>query len=97
MVECVGVSKSLVGEMVHLEVAPDEFDVVQFGCVFGQPLDGMPMGAVGECRERKLAGVDRAVVLDQHDGREGLPGPRTIEAVELLEMARTNEMRGKYD
>jgi hypothetical protein len=86
LVECVGISEGLMGEMMRLEVAPDEFDVVQFGGVFWQPLDGEPMGAGGECCERKLAGVDRTVVLDQHDGGEGLSGPGTIEPVELLEM-----------
>jgi hypothetical protein len=30
--------------------------------------------------------VDRAIVLDKHNGREGLPGPRTIQPIELLEM-----------
>jgi hypothetical protein len=52
LVECVGVGESLVGEMMRLEVAPDEFDVVQFGCVFGQPLDGEPMCAGGVGCER---------------------------------------------
>jgi hypothetical protein len=86
LVECVSVSKSLVSEMVRLEIAPGAFDVVQFRRVFGQPLDVEPMRAGGQRRERELAGVDRAVVLDQHDGREGLPGPGTVEPVELLEM-----------
>lgn len=86
LVECVGVSEGLVGEMMRLEVAPDGLDVVQFRGVFGQPLDGEPMCAGGERRERALAGVDRAIVLDQDDRREGLSGPRTIEPIELLEM-----------
>src|SRR6202453_150997 len=78
--------KNSAGEMMRLEVAPNGLDVVQFRSVSGQPLDGEPMGAGGECGEGELAGVDRAIVLDQHDGREGLSGPRTIEPVELLEM-----------
>jgi hypothetical protein len=44
------------------------------------------MCAGGECRERELAGVDRTIVLDQHDGGEGLSGPGTVQPVELLEM-----------
>jgi hypothetical protein len=87
LVECVSVGEGLMGEMMRLEVAPDGLDVVQFRGVFGQPLDGDPMCAGGECRERELAGVDRAVVLDQHDRREGLSGPGAIEQVELLEMS----------
>ena len=86
LVECVGVGEGLVGEMMRLEVAPDGLDVVQFRRVFGQPLDGEPMCAGGERRERELAGVDRAIVLDQHDRRDGLSGPGAIEPVELLEM-----------
>lgn len=86
LVECVGISEGLVGEMMRLEVAPDGLDVVQFRGVFGQPLDGEPMCAGGERCERALAGVDRAIVLDQDDRREGLSGPRTIEPIELLEM-----------
>ena len=86
LVECVGVGESLVGEMMRLEVAPDGLDVVQFRGVFGQPLDGEPVCAGGEGCERALAGVDRAIVLDQHDGREGLPGLGAIEPIELLEM-----------
>jgi hypothetical protein len=86
LVECVGVSEGVVGEMVRLEVAPDGLDVVQFRSVFGQPLDGEPMCAGSERRERELAGVDWAIILDQHDGREGLPGPGAIEPIELLEM-----------
>ena len=62
------------GEMMRLEVAPDGLDVVQFRGVFGQPLDGEPMRAGGERCERELAGVDRAIVLDQHHRREGWPG-----------------------
>src|SRR5580698_1664629 len=84
--ESVRVSECLMGEMMRLEVAPDGLDVVQFRGVFRRPLDSEPMRAGGEGCERELAGVDRAVVLDQHDGGEGLSGLRTIEPVELLEM-----------
>src|SRR5271168_4127219 len=44
------------------------------------------MCAGSKRRERELAGVDWAIVLDQHHGREGLPGLWTIEPIELLEM-----------
>ena len=84
--ECVGVGEGLVGEVMRLEIAPGALDVVEFRRVFGQPLDGEPMGAGGEGCEREFAGMDRTVVLDQHDGREGLSGPRPIAPIELLEM-----------
>ena len=86
VVECVDVIEGLVREMMRLEVAPDGLDVVQFRRVFGQPFDGEPMDAGGQRRHREFAGVDGAVVLDQHHRCEGLPGFWAIEPVELLEM-----------
>jgi hypothetical protein len=54
-VEFFGVGEGLVSEVMGFEVAPDGFDVVEFGRVFGQPLDGEPMRAGGERRCRGLA------------------------------------------
>src|SRR5271166_2465809 len=86
LVEGGGVGEGLVGEVMGLEVAPDRLDVVEFGRVFRQPFDGEPVCAGGQGGERTFAGVDRTIVLDQHD-RLGLsPGLRSIEMVELLEM-----------
>ena len=42
-VEGVGVSEGLVGQMVRLEIAPDDLDVVELGRVFRQPFDGKPV------------------------------------------------------
>jgi hypothetical protein len=85
-VERDGFGEGLVGEVMGLEVAPDRLDVVEFGRVFPQPLDGEPVRASRQRGERAFAGVDRTIVLDQHD-RLGLsPGLRSIETVELLEM-----------
>ncbi len=47
-----------VGEVMRLELAPDGFDVVEFGSVFGQPLDGEPVRPRREGRERQPADVD---------------------------------------
>ena len=33
--EGVGVSEGVMGEMVRLEIVPDNLDVVELGCVFG--------------------------------------------------------------
>ena len=41
-VEGVGISEGLMGQMACLEIVPDNLDVVEFGCVFWQPLDGEP-------------------------------------------------------
>ena len=68
LVEDVGISEGLVGEMMGLEVTPDDLDVVEFGCIFRQPLDGEPMGTLGERGPCRLADVDRAVV-EHHDDR----------------------------
>ena len=86
LVEVSGVGEGRVGEVVRLEVSPDAFDVVQFGCVFGQPLDGEPMGGAGERHQGELAGVDRAVVLNQDHRRIGLARFGTIPPVDLLEV-----------
>ena len=86
LVKCGCVSEGLVREVIGLEMVPNYFDVVEFGRVFGQPLDGEPVRASGQSGERALAGMDRAIVLDQHD-RLGLPpGLGAVESVELLEM-----------
>ena len=69
-----------------LKIAPDRLDFIEFGGVFRQPLDGEPVCAGGQGGERAFAGVDRTIVLDQHD-RLGLsPGLRSQETVELLQM-----------
>src|ERR1700690_2725802 len=44
-VEDVGISEGLMGQMACLEIVPDNLDVVEFGCVFWQPLDGEPVFA----------------------------------------------------
>ena len=86
VVERDGVGEGLVGEVMGLEVAPDRLDVVEFGRVFRQPLDGEPVCASRQRGKRAFAGVDRTIVLDQHD-RLGLsPGLRSKETVELLQM-----------
>ena len=54
LVERGGVGEGLVGEMMGLEVAPDELDIVEFGRVFGQPFDGEPVCAGGQGGERAL-------------------------------------------
>src|SRR3954453_16896931 len=51
-----------------LEVAPTSFDIVQFGGVFRQPLDGEP-GALGERAGCQLAGVDRPLSRTATSGR----------------------------
>ena len=85
-VECIAVGEGLMGEMVRLEIMPDDFDVVQLRRILGQPLDGEPVSTGGQRRQRKSAGMDRAIVLDQHDRFDRLSGPGTIKPVELLEM-----------
>jgi hypothetical protein len=86
LVEGGNVCEGLVGEVMGLEIAPGRLDFIEFGGVFRQPLDGEPVCAGGQGGERAFAGVDRTIVLDQHD-RLGLsPGLRSKEPVELLQM-----------
>jgi hypothetical protein len=59
VVERDGVGEGLVGEVMGLEVAPDRLDVVEFGRVFPQPLDGEPVRASRQRGERAFAVVDR--------------------------------------
>src|SRR5580693_6138695 len=86
-VECVGIGEGLMREMVRLEVAPDALDVIEFRCIFGQPLDREPVSAFGKRRAGELAGVDRSIVLDQHHRLGGLARFGAIEPVELLKMS----------
>src|SRR5271165_5243079 len=84
-VEIVGVSEGLMGEMMSFEIAPDGLDVVEFGSVFGQPLDGEPMGAGGKRGGGGLAHVDRPVVEHDDDRLDRQAGPRAVKAVEPLQ------------
>ena len=67
LVEDIRIGEGLMSQMAGFEIAPDDFDVVEFGRVFRQPLDGEPMGALGERGQRRLAYVDRTVVEHQDD------------------------------
>src|SRR5208282_6477256 len=71
-VEGVGGSEGLMGQMVRLEIVPDNLDVVELGCVFWQPLDGEPVFAR----------------LDGFKSRFYCPSRlRTEQVVELLEVS----------
>src|SRR4051794_25411531 len=65
-----------------LEVAPASFDIVQFGGVFRQPLDGEP-GALGKRAGCLLAGVDRPVVENRDQGPGAFGG--AVGGTELIE------------
>ena len=85
-VEMVDRDKGLVGEMVALEVTPGALDVIEFGGVSRQPLDGQP-GPRGKRSGGGAAGVDRAVVEHQ-DGWLGRGARRRCElAIEPREQA----------
>ena len=73
-VECGGVGEGLMGEVMRLEVAPDHFDVIEFGGVFGQPLDCEPVRAGGQGRARDIAAVDGPLSSTSTTGLAGLPG-----------------------
>ena len=39
--ECGDVGEGLMGQVVRLEVMPDDLDVIEFERIFGQPFDGV--------------------------------------------------------
>jgi hypothetical protein len=52
-VESLDIGEGLVGQMMRFEIAPDNFDVIEFGRILGQPFDGKPVGTGregGGCR-----------------------------------------------
>src|SRR4051812_22791679 len=84
-VEVIRTVERLMSEVMPLQVAPETLDVVQLRSIFRQPLDGEPVGALGERGAACLAGVDRAVVEHKHDGLERDPELGTIAPVDLLQ------------
>ncbi|HEY2132925.1 MAG TPA: hypothetical protein VGH36_08120 [Acetobacteraceae bacterium] len=60
LVERGDIGEGLMGEVMRLEIVPDDFDVVELLGVFWQPLDGEPVRASREGRERELTDVDRS-------------------------------------
>jgi hypothetical protein len=79
-------SKGLVGEEVTLEVTPGAFDVVQFGCVFGQPFNGQPRALI-EGGTAQLADVDRSIVENQDDRFSRLSRSRPVQRIEAFQQA----------
>ncbi len=86
VVEAIEVDEGSMRKLARFQVAPDDFDIVQLGGVFGQPFDNEPVGALGQRRPACLADVDRAVVEDEDDGLRRRPGFGSVEAVERLQM-----------
>src|SRR3954451_20712189 len=72
-VEVVRTVERLMSEVMPLQVAPEGLDVVQLRSIFRQPLDGEPVGALGEGGASRLAGVDWAVIQDEHEGLDRNP------------------------
>src|SRR5690349_20675560 len=63
----------MIGEIMLLEIAPASLDVVQFGSIFRQPLDGEP-GGCGEGTGSQLAAVDRPIVENRDQGSGAFGG-----------------------
>ena len=74
------------GEVMSLQIVPDDLDIIEFGRVFGQPFDGEPVCPGGERRAGKLADMDRSIVLDQHDRFDLPPRHGAVELIKLFEM-----------
>src|SRR4051794_32210267 len=84
-VEVIRTVERLMSEVMSLQVAPENLDVVQLRSIFRQPLDREPVGARGERGAACLAGVDRAVVEDEHNRRDRNPELGPIAPVDLLQ------------
>src|SRR5215208_2507663 len=86
-VEVIRAGECLMSEVMPLQDAPEDLDVVQLRGVFRQPLDGEPVGTLGEGSTRRLAGVERAVVEDEHEGLDRDPELGTIAPINLLQQS----------
>src|SRR3954454_17919169 len=84
-VEVIRTVERLMGEVMPLQVAPETLDVVQLRSIFRQPLDPEPGGALGEGRAACLAGMDRAVVENEHDRLEHAAELGAIAPIDLLQ------------
>src|SRR4051795_4634342 len=93
-VEVIRTVERLVSEVMPLQVAPETLDVVQLRSIVRQPLDGEPVGALGERGAACLAGVDRAVVQDEHEGLDRDAELGTIATVDLLQ--KRDEVRASF-
>ncbi len=83
-IQVIRAGEGLVGEVMPLQVAPEHLDVVQLRGVFRQPFDREPMSTLGEGGTRRLAGVDRAIVENEHDGLERDPELGAIALIETM-------------
>src|SRR3954464_9415985 len=92
--EVIRTVERLMSEVMPLQVAPETLDVVQLRSIFRQPLDGEPVGALGERGAACLAGVDRGGVQDEQEGvdRDASLGP--IAPVDLLQ--ESDEVRASF-
>src|SRR4051794_17472684 len=84
-VEVIRTGEGLMSEVVPLQVAPETLDVVQLRSIFRQPLDPEPVGALGEGRPGRLAGVDWAVIQDEHEWLDRDPELGAIAPINLLQ------------
>ena len=72
LVEGGDVREGLMGEVVRLEIVPDDLDVIEFGRVFGQPLHREPV-CPGGARESLLTWIG-PLSSTSTTGLAGLPG-----------------------
>src|SRR4051794_5267736 len=93
-VEVIRSVERLMSEVMPLQVAPETLDVVQPRSIVRQPLDGEPGGALGERGAACLAGVDRAVVEDEHEGLDRNPELGPIAPIDLLQ--ESDEVRASF-
>jgi len=89
-----GIGEGLMGEVVGFEIAPNDFNVVQFRRIFRQPFNSEPMGAGCERFPGGFAGMDRAIIKDNYD-RFGLHArPGAVKLVQFLK--KGDEIRAAF-
>src|SRR5512144_249770 len=76
-VEVIGITKSLVGKEVLLEIAPGVFDGVQFGGVLRRPFERQP-GPALQGSPGCLAAMDGSVVHDEDNRSRLLARARSV-------------------
>jgi hypothetical protein len=92
LVEDVSVCEGLMGEIVGFQVSPDGFDVVEFGRVFGQPLDAQPMGA-GVRDQTVEQGIGDLRIGTRTNRRGTLSVPLRLSLFPLPSASQTPELR----
>jgi hypothetical protein len=85
LIQIVGGGEGLMSQLMTLQITPNSLDIIEFGGVFWQPLDGQPVRPCRQGCRGCLAGMDRTVVENQHGWLAHRAWPGAVEAIDLLQ------------